>query len=127
MVIFADTILSTMYIVYGIPNCDTIKKTIGWLQKNKITYQFYDYKKKGITPAKLKAWSKQVGWESLVNKKGSTWRQLSQATQITITNEKAAIGLLVENTSAIKRPVIEKEGKVITVGFDEQAYKDIFT
>jgi arsenate reductase len=63
--------------VYGIPNCDTVKKSLDWLKKNKIDYEFHDYKKSGITKAKLEAWSKKVGWEVLVNKKGTTWRKLT--------------------------------------------------
>jgi len=117
---------STMYIVYGIPNCDTIKKAVNWLQKHRIPYEFHDYRKKGITTQKLKTWSKQVGWETLLNKRGSTWRELDQATQASITNEKAAIALLAENTSAIKRPVIEKGEVVVVVGFDEGVYEKIF-
>ena len=115
-----------MYIIYGIPNCDTVKKTLNWFQQHKIAYEFHDYKKKGISPAKLKKWSEQVGWESLLNKKGTTWRKLDEKTQSSITNEKAVINLLVENTSAIKRPFIEKGDRVIMLGFDEEEYKNIF-
>ena len=115
-----------MYIVYGIPNCDTVKKVLNWLQKHAIGYQFHDYKKEGISAAKLKAWSGQVGWESFFNKKSTTWRELDAKTQASITTEKTAIKLMVENTSIIKRPVIEKGDKVITVGFNEAAYEKLF-
>ncbi len=115
-----------MYIIYGIPNCDTIKKALAWLKANGIDYLFYDYKKNGITTSKLSAWSKQVGWESLLNKKGTTWRKLDATVQESIINEKKAIGLLVENTSAIKRPLVEKDDKVIALGFDEVLYKKLF-
>ncbi len=114
-----------MYIIYGIPNCDTIKKTLTWFQKNQVPYEFHDYKKKGITQAKLKAWSKQAGWEKLLNKKGTTWRQLDEATQASITNEAKAVALMSINTSIIKRPVIEQEGKVVSVGFDEAALRPL--
>jgi arsenate reductase len=117
---------STMYIVYGIPNCDTVKKVFTWLTNHKIAYEFHDYKKSGISPAKLKTWCKQVGWETLLNKRGTTWKQLDVATQTTINNEKAAIALMVENTSSIKRPVIEKGNKVVVVGFDKRNYENIF-
>ena len=126
MAIFADTTGQTMYIVYGIPNCDTVKKVFTWLNEHKIPYQFHDYKKNGINPAKLKNWSKQAGWETLLNKRGTTWKELDAATQATINNEKAAIALMAENTSSIKRPVIEKEDKVVVVGFDEKRYNEIF-
>ena len=73
-----------MYIVYGIPNCDTVKKALLWMQKNKIPFTFYDYKKEGVSIPKLKLWSKQVGWENLINKKGTTWRQTEPTIQISI-------------------------------------------
>lgn len=112
--------------VYGIKNCNTVKSALDWLKKKKIEFDFHDYKSKGITEAKLKAWSKQVGWESLVNKRGTTWRQLDEAVQKKVTNEKAAIALMVEKTSVIKRPLIEKDGKVLAFGFDEGVYKNTF-
>lgn len=112
--------------VYGIKNCNTVKSALDWLKKNKIEFDFHDYKSKGITETKLKAWSKQVGWESLVNKRGTTWRQLDEAVQKKVTNEKAAIALMVEKTSVIKRPLIEKDGKVLAFGFDEGVYKNTF-
>ncbi|MEI9933478.1 MAG: ArsC/Spx/MgsR family protein [Ferruginibacter sp.] len=68
-------------IIYGIANCDTIKKTLDWFKKNKIDFTFHDYKKVGISKSKLETWSKQVGWEILLNKKSSTWRSLSAAEQ----------------------------------------------
>jgi arsenate reductase len=108
-----------MYTVYGIPNCDTVKKVRVWLDSHKIQYDFHNYKTDGIAPAKLKKWCEQVGWETILNKKGTTWRALDEATKASINNEKKAIKLLTENTSAIKRPVIEKDGKIVAVGFDE--------
>ena len=115
-----------MYILYGIPNCDTVKKARTWLEKQKIPYEFHDYKKAGISPAKLKQWSAQVGWEILLNKKGTTWKKLDEKVQAAVTNEKAAIKVLSENTSAIKRPLIEKGEKVVVVGFDEESYGKLF-
>jgi len=109
-------------IVYGIKNCNTVKAALEWLKKKKIDYEFHDYKSKGISETKLKDWSKQVGWESLVNKRGTTWRQLDEAVQKKVTNEKSAIALMREKTSVIKRPLIEKDGKVLIVGFDEALY-----
>lgn len=110
-------------IVYGIKNCNTVKSAIEWLNKNKIEFEFHDYKKSGITEAKLAAWSKQVGWESLVNKRGTTWRQLDEAVQKKVVNEKSAIALMLEKTSVIKRPLIEDNNKVLLLGFDEGEYK----
>ena len=110
-------------ILYGIKNCNTVKTALDWLRKHKIEFEFHDYKAKGITEAKLKDWSKQVGWESLVNKRGTTWRQLDEAVQSKVTNEKSAIALMKEKTSVIKRPLIEVDGKVIVLGFDEGEYR----
>lgn len=95
-----------------------------WLKKNEVEFEFHDYKKSGITTSKLADWSKQVGWESLVNKRGTTWRQLDEAVQKKIISEKAAIALMLEKTSVIKRPLIEKNGKVILLGFDEIDYAE---
>ena len=116
-----------MYIVYGIPNCNTVKKAIDWLQENKVEYQFHDYKKKGITATKLKSWSKQQTWQNLLNKKGTTWRGLDETIQQTITNEPSAIVLMQEKTSIIKRPLIELNDTVVALGFDEAAYKKVFS
>ncbi|HEV8515588.1 MAG TPA: ArsC family reductase [Cyclobacteriaceae bacterium] len=110
-------------IVYGIKNCNTVKSALEWLNKNKIEFEFHDYKKLGITEAKLTAWSKQIGWESLVNKRGTTWRQLDEAVQKKVVNEKSAIALMMEKTSVIKRPLIEESNKVLLLGFDEAEYK----
>lgn len=107
--------------VYGIPNCNTVKKAIDWLRNHDAEYEFHDYKKQGITKDKLKEWSKQVGWEKLINKKGTTWRALSPEEQQKVTNQKAAIELMIEKPSVIKRPVIEAGGKLI-VGFEADEY-----
>ena len=109
-------------IVYGIKNCNTVKTALDWLKKENVSFDFHDYKANGITESKLKEWSKQVGWESLVNKRGTTWRQLDEATQAKIKSEAAAIALMKEKTSVIKRPLIEKDGKVVVLGFDEEEY-----
>ena len=112
--------------VYGIKNCNTVKSALEWLKKNKVEFEFHDYKSKGITEAKLKDWSKQVGCETLVNKRGTTWRQLDEAVQKKITSESAAIALMMDKTSVIKRPLIEENGKVLAVGFDEAVYGKMF-
>ncbi|RAV98055.1 ArsC family reductase [Pseudochryseolinea flava] len=112
--------------VYGIKNCNTVKNALDWLKKNNVEYEFHDYKKDGITEAKLKSWSKQVGWESLVNKRGTTWRQLDEATQAKVKSESAAIALMKDKTSVIKRPLIEDGDSVVTLGFDEEAFKKAY-
>jgi arsenate reductase (glutaredoxin) len=110
--------------VYGIKNCNTVKTALDWLKQKNVDFDFHDYKTKGITEEKLKAWGKQVGWESLVNKRGTTWRQLDEKIQLAVKDEKSAIALMLEKTSVIKRPLIEKNGKVLALGFNEEVYKN---
>ena len=114
-------------ILYGIKNCNTVKSSIEWLKRKKISFEFHDYKTKGITESRLRDWSKQVGWENLVNKRGTTWRQLDEVTQKKITSEKPAIQLMMEKTSVIRRPLIERNGKVVVLGFDEGEYRKLFS
>ena len=111
--------------LYGIPNCDTVKKARTWLSSHNIEVDFHDYKKEGITKEKLKQWSKAVSWEILLNKKGTTWRQLPAEIQASIVNEREAIALMIQSPSLIKRPVIELGNKIM-VGFDEEAYTKAF-
>jgi arsenate reductase len=111
--------------VYGIKNCNTVKTALDWLKKQNIAYEFHDYKAKGISPEKLKEWSVQVGWENLVNKRGTTWRQLDEGTQKKVTDEISAIALMKDKTSVIRRPLIESKGKVLALGFDEDQYKKV--
>ena len=114
-----------MYKVYGIKNCNTMKKAFDYLNQHKIPYEFHDYKKLGISAEKLKEWTSQAGWEKLLNKQGTTWRSLDDAVKATVTTEKKAIALMQEKTSVIKRPVIESGNKIIALGFDEQMYDAI--
>lgn len=105
-------------IVYGIPNCDTTKKALALLKKNKIDFTFHDYKQQGITPKKLKAWCEKMGWETILNKRSTTWRELDEAEQQKITDQPAAIKMMMKNNSIIKRPVIEINGNLL-IGFNE--------
>ena len=113
-----------MITLYGIPNCDTMKNARKWLDNHGIEYNFHDYKKLGVPENELKKWVKQLGWESLLNRNGTTWRKLDDATKESI-NEKSAIQIMLNNPSIIKRPVLEANGKIIT-GFSEQEYTDLF-
>lgn len=101
---------------YGIPNCDTVKKARTWLEAKGVEYTFHDYKKEGADPAKLAAWSDAVGWEPLLNRRGTTFRALSDADKADIDRAKA-IRLMEASPSLIKRPVVEYEGGLL-VGFD---------
>ncbi|MEJ7589403.1 MAG: arsenate reductase [Ferruginibacter sp.] len=104
--------------VYGISNCDIIKKTLDWYKKKNIAVDFHDYKKEGISPEKITGWCREAGWERLLNKKSTTWRGLPLEEQQKITNEQKAITLMMEYPTIIKRPVVEINNKII-VGFNE--------
>jgi len=107
--------------IYGIPNCDTMKKARRWLEANGIEYDFHDYKKLGVPEKNLKNWVKQTGWETILNKRGTTWRKLDDEVKDNI-DETAAIQLMLDNPSIIKRPILES-GKLLLIGFDEDQYK----
>jgi arsenate reductase (glutaredoxin) len=109
--------------VYGIKNCSTVKKALDWLSKNNIEYEFHDYKKLGISPAKLQQWSDRIGWELLLNKKGTTWKMLEPEAQKSITDRNSAFKLMIEKTSVIRRPIIES-GDGVLLGFDETKYAE---
>jgi len=111
-----------MITIYGIPNCDTVKKARTWLDQAGLAYQFHDFKKAGLDKTTVTSWLKQVSWETLVNKKGTTWRNLSDATKASIINASTATTLMLENTSVIKRPVLCMKDQVL-VGFDADLYK----
>jgi len=111
--------------VYGIKNCDTMKKARTWLDSHAVQYEFHDYKASGVDPDVLKRWVGEVGWEVLLNRAGTTFRKLSEE-QKTGLNERKAIGLMVAQPSMIKRPVVEN-GKKLLVGFDPAVYKKELT
>jgi len=112
-----------MITLYGIPNCDTIKKARNWLQDHDIEYHFHNYKTDGVPEKKLRAWIKQAGWETLLNRRGTTWRSLDDAAKDGV-NEKSATQLMIDHPSMIKRPVLEI-GNTITVGFSDRDYQKI--
>ncbi|MEJ2310725.1 MAG: ArsC family reductase [Gammaproteobacteria bacterium] len=113
-----------MTTLYGIPNCDTMKKARKWLADNGVEYAFHDYKKLGIEQKKLDAWIKAVGWETLLNRRGMMWRKVPDDVKASI-DEQSAIRLMLETPSIIKRPVLEAKGKV-TVGFKPETYEQLF-
>jgi len=110
--------------IFGIPNCDSIKKCKKWLTDNDIEFDFHDYKKLGVPEKELRSWVKQVGWEILLNKRGTTWRKLADSVKDTV-NEKSAIQIMIDNPSIIKRPVLKLEDH-IEVGFKPEQYSEIF-
>jgi arsenate reductase len=110
--------------IYGIKNCDTMKKARAWLDAHGVAYAFHDYKTEGIEKAALERWAKEVGWETLLNRAGTTFRKLPERERENVT-EKKAIALRVEQPSMIKRPVLDVGGKLM-VGFKPEAYAKAF-
>lgn len=108
--------------VYGIPNCNTVRKAITWLNDNDLAYEFHDFKKKGITEEKLNQWCDLFGWETVLNKKGTTWKKLSAEQQSVVVDQASAVAVMLANTSSIKRPVVEDDGKPVLISFNEEAY-----
>ena len=106
--------------LYGIPNCDTMKKARDWLEGRGVDYQFHDYKKSGVERARLAAWAKVVGWEALLNRAGTTFRKLPDEAKENL-DERKAIALMLDQPSMIKRPVLES-GKTLLVGFSPEKY-----
>lgn len=112
-------------VVYGIPNCNTVKKARTWLDEQGQAFVFHDYKKQGVPAERLDAWIKQVGWEVLVNCQGTTWRQLDDATKASVVDAASARALMLDKASVIKRPVVERAGQVLAVGFDDKKVADL--
>lgn len=113
-----------MTIIYGIKNCETMKKARAWLDARKVDYDFHDYKTAGIDRAMLEGWTRKAGWEVLLNRAGTTFRKLPDADKENLT-EKKAIALMLVQPSMIKRPVLEAKGK-FTVGFAPEDYRKLF-
>ena len=109
--------------MYGIPNCDTIKKARKWLEANGVNYEFHDYKKLGVPEKNMKQWVKKLGWETVLNCRGTTWRKLNDNIKDNI-DESSAIEVMLKNPSSIKRPVLES-GKTLLVGFKEDEYQQL--
>ncbi len=110
--------------VFGIPNCDTVKKARQWLSAHGLDYQFHDFKKQGVPSDLLPVWQKAAGWEPLVNRKGTTWRTLDAATQAGVADAASARALMLAQASVIKRPVVQWSANTadISVGFDPDAW-----
>ena len=106
-----------MIILYGIPHCDTVKKARTWLAEHGQAHSFHDFKKQGVPAAPLARWMQAVGWERLLNRKGTTWRKLDAAAQAAVVDAASAEAVMCSHPSLIKRPVVDW-GSVVTVGFD---------
>ncbi len=116
------TDMAAMTVVYGIPNCETVKRARAWLNTQAVAHQFHDFKKAGLAPALLQAWVNKLGWEALLNRRGTTWRQLTAEQQASAQDAASAQALMLAHTSLIKRPVVAWGDGSLTVGFDENAW-----
>ena len=114
--------------VYGIKNCNTVKKSLAWLEEEKISYKFLDVKKSVLNESLLEVWMYNIPepytWENLINKSGMTWRKLPDSKKNMELDKKRAINLILENASIMKRPVILKNKKIVTIGFDESEFNE---
>lgn len=111
--------------LYGIPNCDTVRKARAWLQAHDIDYEFHDFKKHGVNEALLSGWLQQVGWQRLLKKTGPTWGKLPDTVKTSINDDASALALMLQQPNVIKRPVLESKGKVVATGFNETDYKNL--
>jgi arsenate reductase (glutaredoxin) len=108
--------MTLLITLYGIPNCDTVKKSRVWFDSRDIAYQFHDFKKQGVPELALRQWVETLGWEALVNKRGTTWRKLDADAQSAVLDAESAIALMLAHPSVIKRPVVVQAAN-ITVGY----------
>lgn len=113
-------------ILYGIPNCNSVKKAIDFLKQEDISYVFYDFKKRGVTKELLYKWGKQFGLQNMINTNGTTWQKLTEAEKKSIHNDDTAIELMIQNTSLIKRPILEWKKKLL-IRFDKEAYSKMLS
>ncbi len=111
--------------LYGIPNCDTVKKARTWLGDQGQAFDFHDFKKQGLDAATAAAWLTQIDWQVLVNRKGTTWRNLPDERKAAVQDSASALALILEHQSVIKRPVLDRGGK-FSVGFSDAQYQDLF-
>ena len=109
--------------LYGIPNCDTVKKARAWLTARGVAHGFHDFKKQGVPLLQINQWIAAQGLEKLLNRRGPTWRELDEATQASVVDAASAVAVMVANSSVIKRPVVQWPGGQITVGFDAEAWQ----
>ncbi|QDL53871.1 ArsC family reductase [Rhodoferax aquaticus] len=108
--------------VFGIPNCDTVKKARTWLTDHGIAYEFHDFKKLGVPAPELEQWLAAVGWEKLLNRQGTTWRKLDAGVQASVVDAQTAAAVMVSTPSVIKRPVVMWADRSITVGFKPESF-----
>jgi Spx/MgsR family transcriptional regulator len=112
--------------LYGLPNCGTVKKVRAWLDEKGIAYTFHDFRKDGVNAALLRGWLAQVPREKLINRAGMTWRELPDDAKDAIQDDASALALMLKKPAVIKRPVLEKDGKILAIGFNKFDYENLF-
>ena len=115
-----------MLTMYGIKNCDTIKKARRWLEAHQIAYQFHDYRADGLDRAQLDTFIAELGWQALLNTRGTTWRKLDESVRASIVDADSAAKLMLDMPAIIKRPLLCKPGQPMLLGFSETLYSDFF-
>jgi len=111
-----------MITLYGIPNCDTVKRARAWLDEQGLAYQFHDYKKQGVPAAKLPRWMGELGWDKVLNRAGTTWRKLDEAAKAGASDAAGAAALMVAQPSVIKRPIVEWADGRLSLGFSPELF-----
>ena len=110
-------------VLYGIPNCDTVRRARTWMADHGVAHDFQDFKKAGVPPERLDAWLASAGWERVLNRKGTMWRKLVEAQRAAVVDAASARSLMLSQPSVIKRPVVEWPDGAITVGFDADVFE----
>nr|WP_314899095.1 ArsC family reductase [uncultured Deefgea sp.] len=112
--------------LFGIPNCETVKKARTWLSENGFDYEWHDFKKQGLSAEQVQAWIAAIGWEPLINKQGTTWRKLDDASKASVVDANSAIAVMIANPSIIKRPVLVTDSQT-NIGFKPQIYEALLS
>ena len=112
-------------LVFGIPNCDQVRKARAWLQSAGVAYRFHDFRVDGLQASHLAVWMRHVPWDALLNRRGTTWRRLDEARRATVTDQRSAIELMLAEPTLVKRPVLQYDQRIL-VGFSEPLYSALF-
>jgi Spx/MgsR family transcriptional regulator len=110
-------------VLYGIPNCDTVKRARAWLEDRGFEHRFHDFKKGGVPPEAVDRWIEQLGWEALLNRQGTTWRKLADAEKLAVVDAASARAAMLAHPSLIRRPIVEWRNDEISVGFSTELFK----
>lgn len=110
-------------LLYGIPNCDTVKRSRAWLEDRGIAHAFHDFKKDGVPAERMDRWIERLGWQALLNRQGTTWRKLDDATKASVVDAASARAAMLSHASLIRRPVVEWPNGDITIGFTHDSFK----